>query len=180
MSEYERKVDSEQRREDQVRPLSGHDEPVVVDNGPATVFFGKRHLVTSSTNEKTWTREKASNFFALYVQEEEANGEITFVKSWDLAASGKEISLIRVTLGEGESFDYTLVNSATQNLQMVSAMTGLDRDNNSGQLKFKGGKEVGVKRVEGFQNGTTQLIDYTPVTNPKRIKVIIMLKPEEP
>jgi hypothetical protein len=181
MADYGQKDGSEQLRDVPATRLSGHDEPVVVDNGPATVVFGKKHTVTSNDG-MTWTREDADNFFALYVQEEAANGEVTFVDSWDLAKSGKEISRVRVTLEDGEGFDYTLVSAgANQNLQMESAKTKLDRDMGTGRLKFNGGKQVVVKLVEGFKSGVTNpLITYTPQTNPKHVKVVILLKPEKP
>jgi len=62
---------------------------------------------------------------------------------------------------------------------MKSALTGLERDMGNGRLTFKEGKNVVVKRVEGYQ-GTTRRIDYTPQTNPKHVKVIILLDPEKP
>ena len=50
MSEHDRKPESEPQF------LTGHDEPVVVDNGPATVMFGTKHEPTGSNGGKTWTR----------------------------------------------------------------------------------------------------------------------------
>ena len=173
MSEHDRKPESEPQF------LTGHDEPVVVDNGPATVMFGTKHEPTGSNGGKTWTRE-ADDFFALYVQEEAANGQVTFVDSWSLATPSKEISLIRITLENNERFEFTLVpDGSKQNVQMTSLTTGLDRDNGNGRLTFKGGRNVLVTQVEGFK-GTTRLINYTPMTSPKHIKVVILLKPERP
>ena len=175
MSEHERKPDSEQPQ-GLTAGEDGHDEPVVVDNGPATVLFGKRHEVTASNGDKMWTRKHANNFFALYVQEEAANGEVTHVDSWSLA----QITLLRVTLQSGEAFEYKLVmNSGRQDVQMTSATTGLDRDGTTGRLKFKGGRSVIVTQVQGF-NGSTALISYTPVSTPKHIKVVILLTPDKP
>ncbi len=159
--------------------LSGHDEPIVIENGPATVLFGKKHKVETKDGGKTWTREKVQSFFVLYIQEETPNGEITHVESFRLA----QIAMIRVTLESGEAFEFTRVpRSGHFDLQMVSAVTKLDRDDltGSGRLMFKGGKRVTVTRVEGFKNGT-QEIDYQPATSsPRRVKVVILPEPEKP
>lgn len=159
--------------------LGGHDEPIVIENGPATVLFGKRHKVESKDGGKTWMREHVGNFIVLYIQEETANGDIVHVESFRLA----QITMIRVRLESGEAFDFTRVkNGAVHDLQMISAVTKLDRDGltGSGRLMFKGGKRVSVTRVEGYKD-TTLAIDYTPETSsPRRVKVVILPEPEKP
>ena len=175
MSEHDRKPESEPQF------LTGHDEPVVVDNGPATVMFGTKHEPTGSNGGKTWTRE-ADDFFALYVQEEAANGQVTFVDSWSLATPSKEISLIRITLENNERFEFKIVQAGSgKNVEMNSLTTGLDRDT-KGRLTFKGSKKVVVTQVEALKANGDRLIHYKPAINPKpeHVKVVILLKPERP
>jgi hypothetical protein len=154
-------------------PLSGHDEPFVVDNGPVSVLFGTKHKVESLDGGKTWIRHEAQNFFLLFIQEQDDKGKITHFAAWKL----KMITLVRVTLKDGDTLEFSMVQgSGTQNLQMVGAAHPLKREKDTGRLTFKNNKKVVITQVEGLV-GTSSVFTYKPETNPKHIKALFLLEP---
>jgi hypothetical protein len=166
---------SEKARSEAVEPAGedGHDEPIVVDNGPSTVLFGKKHFTMVSATQ--WERTEAVPI-VLFFQEEQANGVVIVKDSWGLSKANKLV----VTLESGESFVFALNHGGK--VVAMESKSGLDRDAVTGRLMFTDtSKKVKVTRIELFKN-TTSLIahDTNQSGNTAHVKVTILMQPTKP
>lgn len=68
-------VKTRRKKRDPIKPLEGHDEPIVVDNGPLRVDFGQgshQPIEEPTSNRKRWTRKVTTLSYLTILVEEDA------------------------------------------------------------------------------------------------------------
>jgi hypothetical protein len=162
-------------------PEEGHDEPIVIDNGPISVLMGIRPghppRPVSGTQNKRWKRD-FTGLSHIVIQQLSASGEVERIVTEDLRTTRSVVFNLTSSAHPEVILDtFPASGSALARIEMDAKTFPWTRASATGRMTQTAGSHLRIERIRGFEdvNGQGNITFATPIAVSENKKVIVVL-----